>query len=105
MPEGMALSLHPKHLKLYKDVLWLLARHSGGEFVKGAPLIDDPLERHAEAAVPAEAKEIADDLEKLGPTFIKLGQLLSTRADFVPASYLEALARLQDHVEPFSFDE
>ena len=102
---GMALSLHPKHLKLYKDVLWLLARHGGGDLVKGAPLIDDPLERHAETAIPAEARELANDLEKLGPTFIKLGQLLSTRADFVPASYLEALARLQDDVEPFSFDE
>lgn len=40
-----------------------------------------------------------------GPTFIKLGQLLSTRADPLPPIYLTALARLQDDVEPFSFAE
>jgi predicted unusual protein kinase regulating ubiquinone biosynthesis (AarF/ABC1/UbiB family) len=101
----MSLSLQPKHLKLYKDVLWLLARHSRGDLTKGAPIIDDPLEHRPAPPVPADAKELANDLEKLGPTFIKLGQLLSTRADFVPPSYLEALARLQDNVEPFSFGE
>jgi predicted unusual protein kinase regulating ubiquinone biosynthesis (AarF/ABC1/UbiB family) len=40
----------------------------------------------------------------MGPTFIKLGQLLSTRADLMPAPYLESLARLQDSLEPFPFD-
>jgi predicted unusual protein kinase regulating ubiquinone biosynthesis (AarF/ABC1/UbiB family) len=49
-----------------------------------------------------EARKFAADLEKLGPTFVKLGQLLSTRADLLPPSYLEALGRLQDNVEPVS---
>ncbi len=44
---------------------------------------------------------MATDLENMGPTFIKLGQLLSTRSDLLPPSHLEALARLQDNVEPF----
>ena len=51
----------------------------------------------------AEAKsavEFAADLEKIGPTFVKLGQLLSTRSDLLPPAYLEALSRLQDNVEP-----
>jgi predicted unusual protein kinase regulating ubiquinone biosynthesis (AarF/ABC1/UbiB family) len=48
---------------------------------------------------------LAKDLEKLGPTFIKLGQLLSTRADLLPAPYLDALTRLQDHIEPFPYEE
>ena len=39
----------------------------------------------------------------MGPTFVKLGQLLSSRADLLPMPYLDALARLQDRVEPFSF--
>ena len=48
----------------------------------------------------AEAERLTRDLENLGPTFIKLGQLLSTRADLLPAAYLEALSRLQDDVAP-----
>ena len=41
----------------------------------------------------------------MGPTFIKLGQLLSTRADFLPPAYIHALTRLQDNIAPFSFEE
>ena len=37
----------------------------------------------------------------LGPTFVKLGQVLSTRPDLMPLPYLKALARLQDKVAPF----
>jgi len=54
--------------------------------------------------VPDEAPEaLANDLEKLGPTFIKLGQVLSSRPDLLPPAYLEALTRLQDSVKPFPF--
>ena len=56
------------------------------------------------AEVPDAAPEsLASDLEKLGPTFVKLGQVLSTRPDLLPPAYLEALTRLQDNVEPFPF--
>ena len=54
---------------------------------------------------PSEPERLAKDLEKLGPTFIKLGQVLSTRADLLPPSYLEALSRLQDDVEPVPLAE
>src|SRR5262245_2483347 len=49
------------------------------------------------------AAQLADDLEKMGPTYVKVGQFLSTRPDLLPVSYVEALARLQDEVEPFPF--
>ena len=49
-------------------------------------------------------EEFVDDLEALGPTFIKIGQALSTRPDMVPAPYLAALERMQDDVAPIAFD-
>jgi predicted unusual protein kinase regulating ubiquinone biosynthesis (AarF/ABC1/UbiB family) len=61
--------------------------------------------RGAADAEPAAADALARDLESLGPTFVKLGQLLSTRADLLPPAYLEALSRLQDSVEPVPFDQ
>jgi ubiquinone biosynthesis protein len=54
-------------------------------------------------ALPAE--QLADDLEEMGPAFVKLGQVLSSRPDLLPPRYTKALARLQDDVKPFSFEE
>src|SRR6185503_20956167 len=51
------------------------------------------------------AGQLAKDLETLGPTYVKLGQLLSTRGDLLPPPVLEALARLQDSVGPFPYSE
>lgn len=60
----------------------------------------------ADASVADDAPDaLARDLEKLGPTFVKLGQVLSSRPDLLPAPYLEALTRLQDSVEPFPFTD
>ena len=61
--------------------------------------------RGAADAEPGSADALARDLESLGPTFVKLGQLLSTRVDLLPPAYLEALSRLQDSVEPVPFEE
>jgi predicted unusual protein kinase regulating ubiquinone biosynthesis (AarF/ABC1/UbiB family) len=58
----------------------------------------------ADAAEESDLPEkLANDLEALGPTFIKLGQVLSARTDLLPPAYLEALSRLQDDIEPFPF--
>lgn len=45
-------------------------------------------------------EQFVDDLEALGPTFIKIGQALSTRPDMVPPAYMSALERMQDNVAP-----
>ncbi|MCM8788877.1 MAG: AarF/UbiB family protein, partial [Candidatus Omnitrophica bacterium] len=44
-------------------------------------------------------------LEELGPTYIKIGQFFSTRADILPESFLKELSKLQDSVSPFSFEK
>lgn len=101
----MSISLKPENLKRYKDVAMLLVRYGRSDIVKHAGL-DDILKEEVEATTEApKAEELARDLEQMGPTFIKLGQLLSTRSDLLPYPYLEALTRLQDKVEPFSFAE
>lgn len=100
------VSLKAERLKRYKDVALLLVKYGRSDLVKQAGL-EDHLDLDSEkfAETSPKAEELAADLERLGPTFIKLGQLLSTRADLLPPPYLEALTRLQDRIEPFSYEE
>jgi ubiquinone biosynthesis protein len=102
----MVVSLKPERLKRYKDVAMLLIKYGRSDLISPAGLEGSvlPDEIAAESEI-APAEDLAMDLEKLGPTFIKLGQLLSTRADLLPGPYLDALERLQDHIEPFAYEE
>ncbi len=77
----------PEKLSRYAAVATLLLKHRS--------VMDD--------ANGDDAEQLAKDLEKLGPTFIKLGQLLSGRTDLLPPAYVEALTRLQDDVKPFPY--
>jgi ubiquinone biosynthesis protein len=102
----MKLSLKPAHLKRYKDIGLLFLKYSSSDFARDFDLEDTFDHEHATApsrSPPPE--ELAGDLEKMGPTFIKLGQLLSSRPDLLSEPYLKALARLQDKVKPFSYAE
>jgi ubiquinone biosynthesis protein len=100
----MGVSLKPERLKRYKDAAMLLMKYGRSDLVKEAGLEGVELEELTDASTP-DAEELAKDLENLGPTYIKLGQLLSTRADLLPQPYLDALSRLQDQIEPFSYEE
>jgi predicted unusual protein kinase regulating ubiquinone biosynthesis (AarF/ABC1/UbiB family) len=100
------LSLRPEHVKRYKDIARLLLRYGRGDLVRGAGLSELlPDEPRETLGGQTEARALADDVEKLGPTFIKLAQLLSTRPDIIPSAYADSLARLQDDVAPVPFAE
>ena len=102
----MVVSLKPEKLKRYKDVVRLFVKYGRSDLISPAGLegsqIADEIDLESKVAT---AEDLASDLEKLGPTFIKLGQLLSTRADLLPGPYLDALSRLQDKIEPFPYEE
>jgi predicted unusual protein kinase regulating ubiquinone biosynthesis (AarF/ABC1/UbiB family) len=105
----MGISLKPEHVKRYRDLAKLMLKYGRSDLVQTAGLEDALLAEDAAAPGPnagaPQASELADDLERLGPTFIKLGQLLSTRPDLLPQPYIDALQRLQDNVEPFPAEE
>src|SRR5215210_8611065 len=102
----MVVSLKPERLKRYKDVAMLLIKYGRSDLISAAGLEGSVLpDEIAAESETAPAEDLAKDLEKLGPTFIKLGQLLSTRADLLPGPYLDALERLQDQIEPFPYEE
>ncbi len=103
----MGISLKPQHLKRYKDIVFLLIKYGRSDMLANTGLHETlGIEPFDKALAPEpRADELARDLEKMGPTFIKLGQLLSTRADFLPPAYIQSLTRLQDNIAPFSFEE
>ena len=68
--------------------------------IQDAALADDD-----EAIKPGQPKQFVDDLEALGPTFIKVGQALSTRPDMGPTPYIVELERMQDDVAPVPVGE
>jgi ubiquinone biosynthesis protein len=102
----MGISLKPQHLNRYRQIAWLSIKYGRSDLVKSTGL-EETLEAEQKVTPKEAAKgeELAKDLEQLGPTFVKLGQLLSTRVELLPQAYLDALSRLQDEVEPFGFGE
>src|SRR5215469_14168015 len=96
----MKFSLH--YLKRYKDIAFLLAKYS--QTARRTRFgFDEPARPEDNGSV--KAHDLPNDLERLGPTFIKIGQLLSSRADLLPEPFLKPLSRLQDNVKPFPYED
>ncbi|GAB3775200.1 putative unusual protein kinase regulating ubiquinone biosynthesis (AarF/ABC1/UbiB family) [Nocardioides ginsengisegetis] len=89
----------------YAALARLLVRHGRSDLLAGAGLDEFSIDDDMPAGDVDEAEAFARDLENLGPTYVKLGQLLSTRFDLLPTAYTTALARLQDAAEPFPFEQ
>ncbi|MBM4363761.1 MAG: AarF/ABC1/UbiB kinase family protein, partial [Deltaproteobacteria bacterium] len=89
-----------------RDVTAVLARHGFGEVLHRmgfGPRRDDVAETAPSGAPWAVRLRLA--LEELGPTFVKLGQILSTRADVLPPELIAELTKLQDSVPPVPFQD
>jgi ubiquinone biosynthesis protein len=94
-------------LKRYKDIALFLMKNGAVKALReNQPGQNLPEEAETQPAeMNGDPSSFARGLEEMGPTFIKLGQLLSTRPEFLPQPYLDALARLQDNVKPFRADQ
>ena len=105
---GILPSFRADHLARHGDVLRLLVRHARADLIDQvgleAELQDLDRSESGNDDETEAAEQFARDLEDMGPTFVKLGQMLSTRADLLPPTYLRALERLQDEVEPIDVD-
>lgn len=102
----MGLFLNPEHLKRYKDLIRLFIKYGRSDVVSQAGL-DRVISGRGRLITPSSAKveELPGDLENLGPTYVKLGQFLSTRSDMLPVQVIEALERLQDKAEQFPYEK
>ena len=94
---------HPASLTRSAQILRFLLKYRTAGVFSGIDM--DEASLHLDETTPeGRPEEFADDLEALGPTFVKIGQALSTRPDMVPPAYLAALQRMQDEVAPIPFE-
>jgi len=104
----IGMKLTTQHLQRYKQIARLLWKYGRSDLVAQMGIDDELPEEERKPAPESEQglpEQLADDLEAMGPTYVKLGQVLSSRPDLMPDAYLKALTRLQDNVKPFSYEE
>ncbi len=102
-----------RHLNRYRQIVGALIKYGFEDligtlkieeyFEMGLELISRKRRERVERLTRAERVRMA--LEELGPTFIKLGQILSTRPDLIPVEFVREFQKLQDNVAPFAYDD
>lgn len=108
------MKLSASHLTRYRQIARLLWKYGRADLAKqmsaeeGFGLEEDAAP--ADGSPPpadgtASPEQLADDLEAMGPTYVKLGQVLAGRPDLLPDTYRQALERLQDKVKPFPYED
>lgn len=102
------MKISADHLKRYREIVALLWKYGRSDLVEKMRHDEGfAMEAGEKPAFQGKAtpEQFAADLEAMGPTYVKLGQVLAGRPDLLPESYLKALARLQDGVKPFPYAE
>lgn len=99
-----------RSLQRYRQVVSVLARHGFGSALEYLSVHRRLSLPRAELQIEVEplhspAEHLRLAMEELGPTFVKLGQVLSTRADLLPEPFIEELRKLQDSLTPAPWEE
>lgn len=99
------MSILPEQFKAYQKFFSFMLKYWNSNLLKHTASKAMDENSGENLSLDHSPKELAEDLKKMGPTYIKLGQLLSTRPDLLPKPYLDELANLQDDVPPIPYSE
>ncbi len=102
------MSVLPDNLLRYQKFFGFMLKYWNSELftqTAASALSDESKDEKDQTSYDQTPEELVDDLKEMGPTYIKLGQLLSTRPDLLPDKYLKALASLQDDVPSIPYSE
>jgi len=101
-----------KYIRRRREIVGTFMRHGLGYFMQRFGFNDRSALKNIRTGMPVSVKNqyllamnLREALVELGPTFVKLGQLLSTRPDILPPVFIEELEKLQDKVDPIDWEE